>query len=161
MKYLVKKIVSGEVVSYQVKQSTDAKHRPRGGGYLFLETDLDLISPIVATDAKGGLILIEDPTKDLERQVTGKYQEMVADVYAQMLIVFGTKNDVSASAFAATWEAMKKRPTNYVDVDLGLVDEAAVTAFAGSKLSASDAYGVFRLKRIAQYQSEKSAILGV
>jgi hypothetical protein len=53
---------------------------------------------------------------------------------------------------------MAKRPVNYVG-NLGLVDEAAVTAYANAKIAEADAYAVFRLSRIAQFQSEKEAII--
>lgn len=173
-KYLVKKIKEMETVTvdgrtvtqetgnvtYQVLMKTNGKHKPRGGEFLFLESDVPMNAAVVSTDGEGKLILIEDPAKLLQAAVTVKYKEMVTDVYAEMATVFGTTNDVSASASAATFEAMKKRPANYVDVDLGLADEAAVTAYADSKLAASDAYGVFRMKRIGQYQAEKAVILG-
>ncbi len=94
-----------------------------------------------------------------ESQIKPMYDQMVTDIYDEMLRVFGTSNDVSVSATAATLEAMLKRPANYVSTDLGLVDEAAVTTYATAKLGEADAYGIFRLKRIAQYQTEKAAIL--
>ena len=160
MKYLIKVTEIDEVKSYQVLQITDSNALPRGGQHIFLESDIVLSAPIVSQDGEGNNILIEDPVEELGRQVTVVYNSMVKDIYDQMLVVFGTRNDVSASAFAATYEAMLKRPANYVDIDLGFVDEAAVTAYANSKISASDAYGVFRMKRIAQFEAEKQTILG-
>lgn len=100
----------------------------------------------------------EKNMKDKEESTTLLYQEMVKDVYDEMNNVFGTRNDVSASAFAATYEAMIKRPDNYVGEDLGFVDTAAVIQYANAKLAASDAYAVFRMKRIAQFEAEKAAI---
>jgi len=109
-------------------------------------------------------VVVEDSSKvsDAGKEVliTEAYNSMVKDVYDEMENVFGTRNDVSASAFAATYEAMLKRPENYIDATLGFSSEAEVTTYAMSKISTSDAYGVFRLKRIAQYQAEKTAILG-
>lgn len=93
-----------------------------------------------------------------EEQVKVKYDEMVKDVYDEMLKVFGTSNDVSAQATASTYEAMAKRPANYVG-QLGLVDEAAVLAYANVEIAKADTYAVFRLNRIAQFNSEKDAIL--
>lgn len=93
-----------------------------------------------------------------EKQIKVKYLEMVSDVYAEMGNVFGTKNDVSAQAFAATYEAMVKRPANYVG-QLGLETEAAVLAYAEAKIAEADVYAVYRLNRIAQFQAEKDAIL--
>lgn len=141
--------------TYKVKFQTDSKAKPRGGDFLFLTTESDFKNPAVGTDLEGNLILEEGSAT-----VKDKYDEMVSDIYAEMLSTFGTTNDISASAFAATYEAMKTRPANYVDTDLGLADEAAVIAYADTKLAAADAYGVYRLKRIAQYQAEKAIILG-
>lgn len=93
------------------------------------------------------------------QQIKVKYDEMVKDIYDQMLIVFGTNNDVSASAFASTWEAMKKRPANYIDAELGFNNEADVIAYTDTKLALADGYGIFRMKRIAQFNAEKQAIL--
>jgi len=101
-----------------------------------------------------------DKTEDRSDELQSIYDAMVKDVYDEMENVFGTRNDVSASAFAATWEAMIKRPASYVDPELGFADESAVTAYANAKIAASDAYGVFRLKRIGQFESEKATILG-
>jgi len=115
---------------------------------------------------------LENPSEEVMQQIEAKdieiskrekikviYDEMVKDVYDEMEKVFGTRNDVSVTAFAATYEAMLKRPENYIDNELGLNDASAVTAFAQSKISSSDAYGVYRLKRIAHYEAEKAAIL--
>ena len=174
MKYLVKVIFetitetvegvettreTSVVDSYQVKYKTDSNHKPRGGTYIFLESETTLNSAIVEKNEDDDLILVEDPTELLNAQVTVRYNELVVDVYAEMNAVFGTTNDVSAAASAATFEAMVKRPASYVDAALGLNTEAEVTAYASARLDGADAYGIFRLKRIAQYQAEKTAIL--
>lgn len=95
-----------------------------------------------------------------EIQVKEAYDQMVKDIYDQLEVTFGTRNDVSAAAFANTYEAMLKRPANYVDAEIGLADEAAVTAFAQGKIAEGDAYALFRIKRIAQYEAAKTAIMG-
>jgi hypothetical protein len=95
---------------------------------------------------------------DKEEQIEAAYNSMVKDVYDELENVFGTRNDVSAQATASTYEAMLKRPANYVTVG-GLADEAAVTAYATAKIAEADAYGVFRLNRMAQFEAEKNAIL--
>jgi hypothetical protein len=174
MKYLVKLIfetitetVDGvettretNVVSeYQVKYKTESRHKPRGGSYIFLETEDSLKNPIVTTDAEGDLILAEDPVKLLETNVEVRYNVMVEEIYAEMAQVFGTSNDASAAATAATYEAMSKRPASYVDIALGFANASEVKAYADAKLDEADAYGIFRLKRIAQYKAEKDAIL--
>lgn len=85
------------------------------------------------------------------------YNEMVKDIYAEMLAVFGTDNDVSAQAFASTYEAMAKRPANYVG-ELGLIDEAAVLAYANAEIAKADAYAIYRMNRILQFQTAKAAL---
>lgn len=174
MKYLVELIykevvetVDGEEVtrktnivdSYKVKYKTEARHKPRGGDYIFIETEVNLASPIVELDEDGRPTLVENPTELLNAQVSVKYNELVTDVYAEMSTVFGTTNDISASATASTYEAMSKRPAKYVDATLGFNSAAEVKAYADAKLDDMDAYGIFRLKRLAQYQAEKAAIL--
>ena len=114
------------------------------------------------SDIVGGAVvqdLTKKGAKDKAKQIEAKYEELVNDVYDSMESTFGTRNDVSAAAFASTWEAMVKRPASFVDASLGLSDEAAVTAYATPKLAAADAYGVYRLKRIAQFESDKATIL--
>lgn len=99
-----------------------------------------------------------EKTEDKSDEEQVLYDAMVSDVYNEMENVFGTRNDVSASAFAATWEAMIKRPENFVDPALGLNDESEVLAYANAKIAIADAYGVFRMKRIGQFESEKAAL---
>ena len=86
------------------------------------------------------------------------YNTMVSDIYTQMESVFGTRNDASAQAYASTWEAMLARPANYVNTDLGLADEQAVIDYATEKLNAADAYAVYRMNRIKQYEADKAAL---
>ncbi len=159
-KYLVKIIYNQETESddYIVQYKTTSKSTPRGGRYIFLETEDDLEHPVVE-EIDGELGLFEDPVKLKESLVAARYHLMVDDVYTEMKNVFGTDNDVSASAFAATWEAMLKRPAGYVDAELGLNSIAEVEAYAAAKIASSDAYGVYRLKRISQYQVEKASIM--
>ena len=91
-------------------------------------------------------------------QVTALYDAMVAEVYDQMELVTGTRNDVSVSANAATFEAMQARPANYLGVN-GLTTEAEVTSYAATQLDALDAFAVYRLHRLAQFQSDRAAVL--
>jgi hypothetical protein len=160
IKYLIKVVDNAGVIEYQVKHKTDANHLPRGGEHFFMESPVELNNPIVSIDGEGKKTLIEDPIKELDRQVTEKYDLMLTDIYAEMYNVFDTESDISAMAFVATYEAMLKRPENYVDPELGFIDTTEVTTFANTKLQAADAYGVFRLKRRAQFTAEKAAILG-
>lgn len=105
-------------------------------------------------------VLNQDIASLIEKNdaIENLYREMVEDIYSEMKTVFGTSNDVSVAAFVATYEAMISRPENYIDESLGLASVADVEAYATAKLAASDAYGVFRLKRIAKFETDKAAL---
>ena len=111
----------------------------------------------------GESVMVQIEEKDCEfsnaESITIAYNAMVKDIYDEMEKVFGTRNDASASASAATWEAMIKRPDNYVDVELGLTNESNVLSHAHAKIQIADSYGVFRMKRISQFETEKQEIL--
>lgn len=92
-------------------------------------------------------------------QVQALYDEMVTDVYDKMEILFGTRNDVSAAATASTWEAMEKRPANYVGLNPQLNSVEAVSAYATAQLNAADNYAKWRLVRLAQFNAAKAAVL--
>lgn len=94
--------------------------------------------------------------KEKQKKLSIAYDEMVKDVYDEMLKVFGTRNDSSASAYAATYEAMAKRPNNYVGA--GFADATAVINYANERIAAIDAYAVFRIKRIEQYRLKAAEI---
>lgn len=170
MKYLVKQIfeevseevdgrqvttVTSNILGYEIKHKTTAIALPRGGNFIFVE-GVDTEYPLLHTDEDGELSIIEDEKPKLVKQA---YQAMTKDVFDEMERVFNTKSAESASAFASTYEAMLKRPANYIDVDLGLTTEEEVVVYATVKLNEADAYGVYRLKRINQYVAEQTAIL--
>ena len=97
--------------------------------------------------------------KLLEKSKESKkiYSEMVEDIYNEMLNVFGTKNDASAQASVATYEAMANRPENYVG-QLGLVSVEDVVEFSKAKLVKADEYGIFRMNRIEKFKVEVAAL---
>jgi hypothetical protein len=104
------------------------------------------------------LDIAKSSAKTKAEQIQAARAFMVKDVYDQMETVFGTRNDVSAAATASTWEAMQSRSANYIGV-ASLPDEASVAAYADTQLALADTYAKWRLSRIAQFQTEKSAIL--
>lgn len=97
--------------------------------------------------------------KEKETQVRTAYDTMTQEIYSEMKRIFGTTKSESAAASVSIWEAMLKRPENYVDVSLGLTSAGEVTAYANTKLAEADAYGLFILKRRAQFTADKEAIL--
>ncbi len=94
-----------------------------------------------------------------ESQVSDLHSQMTEDIYGKMELLFQTKNDVSVSATVATWEAMLKRPENYISEELQLSDVNAVVAYATDKLAQADQYGVFRFVRIQQFYKEREILL--
>jgi hypothetical protein len=118
------------------------------------ETD----SPSVL-DESGRLSVVSSVGTDKEKLISGKYKEMYNAVLDGMLSTFGTSKTETATANAATWEAMLKRPANYIDIDLGFIDEDSVIAYATSKLNAADAYGIYRIKLMEQFKVDRQAIL--
>lgn len=111
-------------------------------------------------------------------EVTQAYEQMNEDVYAKMKEVFGTSKSDSATAFFETWKDMKVSPNNYVGLGLKvredifvngvqLFDEGAlldtaqkVVDYATAKVNQALAYGVWRMQRIQQFETERSQILG-
>lgn len=118
-----------------------------GEGYEVLGQSSDLPEIVAAMEAES----------NKNAQIKAAYDQMNADVYAQMETVFETKNPESATAYNETYKLMMESPADFVGADF--VDEAAVLAFAGAKLLAIKNYALFRLARIKQFQAEKEAIL--
>ncbi|GAB1376780.1 hypothetical protein MASR1M48_16320 [Lactococcus petauri] len=90
--------------------------------------------------------------------VQAAYNQMNADVYAQMSLVFGTNNSESASAYSETFKLMKESPADFIGV-LGLQTEAEILAMANAKLAEIKAYALWRMGRIEQFKAERAVIL--
>ena len=112
-------------------------------------------SPRLHINEDDVLSIIED---DKPKRVVDLYNAMSEEVLAGMSSTFGTDKTESASAFVSTWEAMTKRPANYIDASLGLDTEETVMAYATTRLTAVDAYGLYRLQLISKYKVDKAAI---
>jgi hypothetical protein len=137
-------------------------------------THLPVPAELDATCMKAELIddvitLVADPVKLAAKAavakqalVTAAYDRMNADVMAEMELVYGTAKSESATAYQLTWEKMAANPQLFAGeaAGLGFATVEDVVDFAMPKLAAADAYAVNRLKRIAQFQAEKAAILG-
>lgn len=150
----------GNITDYRVRHTVkNAKHKPRGGDWLLLDFQGTFIKPVVELDEDGKPQIVEAPDTLLKEQLQALYDDMVTDIYNRMEQVFGTKSDMSALAYAATWEAMVKRPNKYRKMDLGFETVQEVLDYAQPKLEAADAYGVYRLKRLLKYERDKNAIL--
>jgi hypothetical protein len=102
-------------------------------------------------------LLATKQAKQKESQIKAAYDQMNADVYAQMTQVFGTTNAESATAYNETYKLMKEYPADFTNADL--TTEADVLAYAEQKLLEIKNYALYRLQRIKQFQLEKEAIL--
>ena len=122
--------------------------------YQWIKDDVNGLGQPTQQEIDDALLLVEK-----DDQIAELYKTMVDEIYTEMKNVFGTRNDASAAAFASTWEAMLQRPANYVDTELNLADEAAVTAYAEGKLAQADAYALYRLKRIEKFNADKLAVI--
>lgn len=104
-------------------------------------------------------------------EITERYNDMNADVYAAMTALFGTSKSDSAQAYHETWKLMKEKPLLFHES--GLKAHKAIGSFAAGAaldtiqkvedyadacLAAVEAYGVWRMERIKQFQDEKAAI---
>lgn len=130
--------------------------------------------------AEDGSISFEvDPAKlaakvqaEKTQQITDRYNEMNEDVFAQMESVFGTQRSDSATAYHQTWELMKAKPILFWEQGLKVhvahgafeIGDALDTVqkvedYAEAALAAVEAYAVYRMNRIKQFQDERAAIL--
>jgi len=96
--------------------------------------------------------------QDNSEEIENSYNEMVEEIYDAMEKVFETRSDSSASAYAATYEAMAKRPENYVDKELGFLSAEQVKTYADLKIKEADEFAVFRMKRIAKFSKLKEEL---
>lgn len=158
MKVVILKNGSDQVYKYLDNSGNEIKpERPSSRVSEVIEVDFD---PRLAK-ISGGVVSkndVKEAKENAEAAVLSAYSSMIKDIYDEMYKVFSTRNDVSAQATASTYEAMAKRPANYVGLG-GLVDESAVKAYAETKIAEADAYAIFRLTRIAKFQSDREAIL--
>jgi len=134
----------------------------------------------VASETEGFIyILQEDAGKvadklvqDKTDLVTAAYNQMNTDVYAQMYVVFGTKNPESATAYHDTWKLMSSNPSEWSSIGLtsnfdrgGLVKGDALDTvqkiqdYSDACLAEVNAYGVWRMQRIEQFKVERATLL--
>lgn len=103
--------------------------------------------------------LAEKAARQKEALITAAYNQMNADVYAEMKNVFGTEKSDSATAFLQTWKEMALDPGFFVSTDPAMDTAAKVQAYADAKITAAKAYSKWRVQRIEQFHQEKAAIL--
>lgn len=105
-------------------------------------------------------------------QIEVKYREMDEDILTEMIEVFGTSRADSATAFHETFKLMVEKPALFATQGL-LADKAAggfivgqalnstqkIQDYANARIALIEAFAVFRMNRIAQFQQEKAAIM--
>ena len=109
---------------------------------------------------------------DKDAQIAVKYNEMNADVMAEMTSVFGTTRPDSATAYHETWKLMAAKPELFSGEGLVAEKDTAtyskgdtletdlkVQTYANERIAEVETYGVNRIKRIKQFADEKAAIL--
>lgn len=107
-----------------------------------------------------------------------KYDEMNAEVMAEMKKVFGTNRTDSATAYFETWQKMSSNPSLFSglglksDRDLMASDDVTqlfakddvldtdtkIQTYADRLLELADEYAAYRMQRIQQFRDEKAAI---
>lgn len=138
----------------------------------------ELVSAYVDSET-GEVYLQEDPAKVAQKIVKDKtflvaeaYNQMNAEVIAQMALVFGTTKPESATAYKETWDMMIETPSDWHEAGIrasfnagGLVvgevldTTQKVQNYAAAKLAEVKAYGVWRMQRIEEFKDEREAIL--
>ena len=85
MKYLVKVLDDNQ---YEIKSKTDAKHKPRGGNYIFVE-GVDTAYPLMQENEDGSLEIIEFEAPKLLKEA---YAKMDSDIVTDGAAIFQTNN---------------------------------------------------------------------
>lgn len=139
--------------------------------------DPSTLKGVIAED--GSVTFEADPAKvaaktaaQKAQDVTDRYNDMNADIFAQMEAVFGTQRSDSATAYHQTWQLMKAKPILFWEQGLKVhvahgsfeVGDALDTIqkvedYADAALAAVEVYAVYRMNRIKQFAEEKAAIL--
>lgn len=117
--------------------------------------------------------------EEKQRAIVELHAEMNKEVLSQMFNTFGTTNPDSANANKQTWEIMKTRPAVFRSIGLTaerqilasdnmtvlfekgaqLNTDEAVVGYATRLLEMTEAYGVYRMRRIQQFREEKELVL--
>jgi hypothetical protein len=125
------------------------------------------------------ITLIEDTDKTATKAVATKtslvttaYNELNADVYAQMAVVFGTTNADSAVANNESYKNMKSSPALFSNkgfkaekavgsftLGAALDTDQKVIDYASARLGETTQYAVWRMERIEQFKAERNTIL--
>lgn len=118
-------------------------------------------SRLVAIEAEYASYSAQKGVVDL---LQAAYDQLNAEVYAEMETTFGTKNADSATAYEKTWNIMTSAPSEWsilgLKDDLGnLLDtDQKILDYANQKLLAVEAYGKWRMQRIQQFRDYRASL---
>ena len=121
-------------------------------GVTWIESE-EIEFPSILEDENGALSIVSKKT------IADLYNEMNKEVLDQMTVLFETTSTDSAQRQASMWEAMLKRPFNYISENLGLLDQDAVILYATTKLNEADTYAVFVAERVEKFRQDRALIL--
>lgn len=148
--------------------------------HMVIPTGLDHRALAAVVGVDGSVELTSSPEKIASIKAAGKaaqaaeaYQRMDKDVFDRMETIFGTRRPDSAAAFSETWQLMVNKPQLFAGVSGVIADKAVaglvrgqplttqtqVLAFANARIAEAEAYAVWRLQRIVQFQMERAAIM--
>jgi hypothetical protein len=109
--------------------------------------------------------LVEDDTKKsakAERVKYEKYQQekkvLVDEIYNQMELVYGSRDDIGNIAQYLTLLDMRNNPDEYILPSIGLTARNVVIAYADDELTKIRQYSKFRLLKVAQIKIKKEQL---
>jgi hypothetical protein len=110
--------------------------------------------------------LVEDDSKKSaksERVKYEKYQQekkvLVDEIYNQMEVVYGSRDDIGNIATYLTLLDMRTNPDEYILPSIGLTARNIVVAYADTELTKIRDYSKFRLLKVAQIKIKKEVKL--
>lgn len=165
-KYLVKLIKDADVViGYEIKQKTDAKHKPRGLKDRIFVEGVDTKYPKVEISEDGTLSIIEDVNP---KELKEAYETMDKEVADEAHKKIGTKNRESMLAFVDAFQLRVMLPEKYAPI--GLLADVDIADFSiGDPLDTPDKIkdyyseilfqlDIYRLGKIKDYLTIKATL---
>lgn len=150
--------------------------------WLEIVDDVDEITgkkAVVNEAIKAQVLADRAAAKTVQDAIETAYNSMKTDIYNELYEVFRTKEPATATAHYETWKKMKEAPTGYSSLGLkvdhqvnnadgtelfdpgsALDTDQKVVAYATRKVEQAEAYGVYRMQRLQQFQNEKAALEG-
>lgn len=162
-----------EVFALEWKDATKTRH-------VIIPIDADHRALRAVFGAGGEFVRLEtDPSKVADLKSRGKqamiseaYHRLDKDLFDRLEFVFGTRRTDSAIAFAETWRLMDEKPELFLTMgmrvdrtDIGMSIGAPLNTvelirqYASARKSQAEAFVIFRIQRIVQFQIERAQII--